>query len=294
MGEKKWIDKIYSQDSTDASVEEFKNFALRTESFLKSNFSELEKSPIETKLLEKIQELLAQSLGELSGHELKQIDLNKVHIVDPNGATGWMGLEDSLGTYSFGHVYIPRNESVEKFTNVASHELSHASSFAALDPFVANDDVQLGKYLRSGYFSVKNKDNNYEVSFRGFNEAVTEFISMRIRTIMADDVSINEKLKDREILLGYYGYSPQVWILEKIFNGLMRKLSLDPVEINQTLVSDYVNGTYNFLRLVEKFKKGGAKALMNMTEDGEGWQETAEFFDLDISWAKKQKDDTQN
>lgn len=279
----KWYDRIYGQ----VPEEELPELEDALLTITPEDLREEEKSEQE---IENIEIALAayKKFSVESGLKVRDFKLANIHIINSKNYEEYLekykrntpGREIG-GHYHWGQVYLRRKEPFNKldFLTRLTHELAHASSYNAL---LAENSESEKKgsiiFKRSGFNTDTKKLGEV---FRGYNEGTTELFATHVRHEIIELSEAEQKkiLKDRS-------YDSQLKLISQLVArvSFVKKISL--ASALKLLYTDYLNGTFNFLREIEKMDKGGAKKLMEMGITREDGVEAAKFFDITITYVK--------
>lgn len=167
------------------------------------------------------------------------------------------------GKTIFGHVYLRREEDRVSYCRILSHEFGHAASFYGLQVVQEADaprQPQMWERRAGLVFKPETKEQESSVYFNGLNEGTTELIAMDSRRLMVPVSTLLDEDQKRE-LLAMNEYPQWVTVTRCLTELVAQRESMSPSQVRDILYTDYLTGSYVFLRLLEKMQRGSVRLL---------------------------------
>jgi hypothetical protein len=173
------------------------------------------------------------------------------------------------GKFSYGYIYVCRDENKVKFLSDLAHELSHLLSYYSLAISESKDRRSVS--LKKDGYSIFCKDD--DLFYDGLNEAVTDLWS---KVILKQLFRIYPRIlseKQKEEALNFYAYPYHVTLLEEIIFNMTK----DDVLV-WPLFESYFDGSSNFLNLLENELPALAGHIKTMSSKKESVLKVAEII----------------
>lgn len=217
-------------------------------------------------------DVAAATQDVLAAYGMPPMDIpeERVHIITEEEFAEKVQGGEVRGKMSYGHIYVLRTDDRMRFVHDITHETAHATSYYQLA--VRHRKSEEGKAvsrigLRRGGLHVVKRMGEDNISFFGIDEAATELFARRIRERFLER-SGDLDATERESLLSATVYLPQVRVLDACLD-LAAEHYGSRAAAERALFRDYLEGTYDFLRTLERKQKGIVRVLFNMGTEPE-------------------------
>lgn len=113
-------------------------------------------------------------------------------------------------------------------------------------------------------FQAKPKDDpKYEASFNGLSEGVTELCAGSLRRLITTRFGENMNLTEEQKIELVSGSDYKTWItlIKAIIQVVARAEGLSRESLRDELFIDHFSGTYQFLKRLERHRRGAVKLL---------------------------------
>lgn len=164
----------------------------------------------------------------------------------------------------FGHVYVPRAEDPVQFARLLTHELCHAASSYRIHVIQSEEARHVRAWERKTGLTFQPKPGaTAETYFNGLNEAATE-LSARILRPSVTEAMPDLTSEQRHALEQVVQYRPWVVLASALMRVIEAGEKLPRGEAQHTLLQDYFRGTHDFLKRLERQKKGSTQILRTL------------------------------
>lgn len=233
---------------------------------------EYEKNEEELKAISLINDLIQREIKELGVNTPGPINSDRIHFVNQEIADVMQPKRGGMFLPVLDAIIMNKDKYKDhKFLFYKSilHEIVHHDSFDSI--FVMGNDAKMTPY-RTGYNSSNIDDYKTHEHFRGFNEAVTQKMSLEIvnkyKELLVKELNISEEdQKEGDRFESFY--SNQIEVLDLVINKMSEFYGKDSKEIWIKIKKGMITGEMMHLRDIEKvFGPGSLRFLSAMSSNG--------------------------
>ncbi len=195
--------------------------------------------------------------------------IERVHFLPPTDPVWETVSEPDLNINGFnihGHVGLKR-EPVAELAFKACHELGHAHSRHSFSVRETSREEKTVSYRQrhEGMQFIPDRETNARVSrFWGFNEGTVEQLARAVRTQLVKRHGSDFSEEEKRLLTEGFAYPFHLQIVLGTIVELRKHDDLSLKESWRMLVNDLLEGTYEFIKKLDRAHPGAAKILAAM------------------------------